>query len=292
RHFRRLLLPEDEAGPGIRAALRRLDGWHAAVTYPALMLLFDRRDRGELDASETARALAYIESFLVRRMICRVPTNNLNRIFQAVPGQLPLDVPVTEGLHRLLSSENRFWPDDAELREKIRTAPFYQYGRWQQRKLVLQRLEESYEHPEPVDFAAAQFTVEHVMPQSPGDEWLRVLGEEADEGETAEELHARFQHTLGNLTPTAVNSELSNHPFERKQDLLHSSHLERNRRIAATERWGVREFLARAGEITERAVALVLAPPRGLSRTERSRDWQLAHQVLAALPHGTWTSYR
>src|SRR5690606_18846282 len=115
-HFRRLLHPEEEADPAIRAALRRLAGGHAAVTYPALMLLFDRRDRGELDASETARALAYIESFLVRRMICRVPTNNLNRIFQAVPGQLPLDVPVTEGLHRLLSSENRFWPDDAELR--------------------------------------------------------------------------------------------------------------------------------------------------------------------------------
>src|SRR5690606_27708635 len=290
-HFRRLLHPEEEADPAIRAALRRLDGWHAAVTYRALMLTFARRERGELDASETARALAYIESFLVRRMICRVPTNNLNRIFQAVPGQLPLDVPVTEGLHRLLSSENRFWPDDAELREKIRTAPFYQYGRCRQRRLVLRRLEASYEHPEPVDFAAAPFTVEHVMPQSPGDEWLRVLGEEADEGETAEELHARFQHTLGNLTLTAVNSELSNHPFERKQDLLHSSHLEMNRRIAATERWGVREILARADELADRAIALWPAPLRGVGRAERSRDWQLAHQVLAALPHGTWTSY-
>jgi alkylated DNA nucleotide flippase Atl1 len=290
-HFRRLLHPEEEPDPAVRAALRRLDAWQAAVTYPALMLLLDRRERGELDSSETARAMAYIESFLVRRMICRVPTNNLNRIFQAVPGQLPLDVPVTEGLHRLLSSENRFWPDDAELRDKIRTAPFYQYGRPQQRKLVLQRLEESYGHPEPVDFTAAQLTVEHVMPQSPGDEWLRTLSEEAADGESAEELHARFQHTLGNLTLTAVNAELSNHPFERKQDLLRGSHLEMNRRIAATERWGVREILARADELADRAIALWPAPLRGVGRAERSRDWQLAHQVLAALPHGTWTSY-
>lgn len=290
-HFRRLLHPEEEPDPAVRAALRRLDAWQAAVTYPALMLLLDRRERGELDSSETARALAYIESFLVRRMICRIPTNNLNRIFQAVPGQLPLDVPVTEGLHRLLSSENRFWPDDAELRDKIRTAPFYQYGRWQQRKLVLQRLEESYGHPEPVDFTTAQLTVEHVMPQSPGDEWLRALGEEAADDETAEEVHARFQHTLGNLTLTAINAELSNHPFERKQDLLRGSHLEMNRRIAATERWGVREILARADELADRAIALWPTPLRGVGRAERSRDWQLAHQVLAALPHGTWTSY-
>ncbi|MGV9558841.1 GmrSD restriction endonuclease domain-containing protein [Streptomyces sp. NPDC003522] len=290
-HFRRLLHPEEEPDPAVRAALRRLDAWQAAVTYPALMLLLDRRERGELDSSETARALAHIESFLVRRMICRVPTNNLNRIFQAVPGQLPRDVPVTEGLHRLLSSENRFWPDDAELRDKIRTAPFYQYGRWQQRKLVLQRLEESYEHPEPVDFTAAQLTIEHVMPQSPGDEWLRVLSEEVADDETTEELHARFQHTLGNLTLTAVNAELSNHPFERKQDLLGGSHLEMNRRIAATEGWGVREILARADELADRAIALWPAPLRGVGRAERSRDWQLARLVLAALPHGTWTSY-
>ncbi|MFE0448303.1 GmrSD restriction endonuclease domain-containing protein [Streptomyces fungicidicus] len=290
-HFRRLLHPEEEHDASVRAALRRLDAWQAAVTHPALMLLLDRRERGELGSSETAHALAYIESFLVRRMICRVPTNNLNRIFQAVPGQLPLDVPVTEGLHRLLSSENRFWPDDAELRDKIRTAPFYQYGRWQQRKLVLQRLEESYGHPEPVDFAAAQLTIEHVMPQSPGDEWLRALSEEATGEETAEDLHAQLQHTLGNLTLTAVNSELSNHPFERKQDLLHGSHLEMNRRIAATERWGVREILARADELADRAIILWPAPLRGVGRAERSRDWQLAHQVLAALPHGTWTSY-
>ncbi|MDH6433865.1 alkylated DNA nucleotide flippase Atl1 [Streptomyces sp. SAI-144] len=289
--FRRLLHPEEEPDTSVRAQLHRLDAWQAQVTYPALMLLLDRRERGSLDSSDTARAMSYIESFLVRRMICRVPPNNLNRIFQAVPGQLPLDVPVADGLHQLLSADNRFWPADDELREKIRKAPFYQFGRPQQRKMVLQRLEESYEHPEPVDFAAAQLTIEHVMPQSPGDEWLRMLAEDVAAGERVEDLHSRLQHTLGNLTLTAVNSELSNHPFERKQGLLQGSHLEMNRRIAATERWGAKEIFARADELTDRAVALWPAPLRGVGRAERSRDWHLAHQVLAALPHGMWTSY-
>ncbi|MFF5920302.1 DUF262 domain-containing protein [Streptomyces flavochromogenes] len=289
--FRRLLHPQEEPDTAVRARLRRLDAWQAQVTYPALMLLLDRRERGELASSEAARAMSYIESFLVRRMICRVPTNNLNRVFQSVPGQLPTDVPVADGLHRLLSADNRFWPDDKELRDKIRTAPFYQYGRWHQRKMVLQRLEESYEHPEPLDFAAAQLTIEHVLPQSAGDEWMRMLAEDANAPDSAEDLHARLRHTLGNLTLTAVNSELSNHPFERKQGLLQGSHLEMNRRIAATERWGMREILARADEIADRATTLWPAPLRGVGRAERSRDWQLAHQVLAVLPHGTWTSY-
>lgn len=258
--FRRLIHPEEEPDQLVRAHLHRLNEWQSQVTYPALMLLLDRRERGDLDSAETARSLSYIESFLVRRMICRVPTNNLNRIFQALPGQLPRDLPVADGLRQLLSSENRFWPDDDELREKVRTAPFYQFGRWHQRKSVLQRLEESHEHPEPVDFAAAQLTIEHVMPQSPGDEWLQLLGEDVADGESAEELHARLQHTLGNLTLTAVNSELSNHPFERKQDLLHGSHLEMNRRIAATESWGAKEILARADELAARAIGLWPAP--------------------------------
>ncbi|MEU1940902.1 DUF262 domain-containing protein [Streptomyces sp. NPDC020125] len=289
--FRRMLHPEEEPDASVRAHLHRLDAWQAQVTYPALMLLLDRRERGELDSPATARAMSYIESFLVRRMICRVPTNNLNRICQAMPGQLPLDVPVDQGLHQLLSADNRFWPDDDELREKARTAPFYQYGRWNQRRMVLERLEESFEHPEPVDFAAAQLTIEHVMPQSPGDEWLEMLKEDAADSESAEDLHARLQHTLGNLTLTAVNSELSNHPFERKQGLLQGSHLEMNHRIAATERWGAAEILARADDLAERAIGLWPAPLRGVGRAERSRDWHLAHQVLAALPHGTWTSY-
>ncbi|MEU6381344.1 DUF262 domain-containing protein [Streptomyces sp. NPDC046909] len=289
--FRRLLHPEEEPDPSVRAHLHRLDTWQALATYPALMLLLDRRQRGELDSADTARALSYIESFLVRRMICRVLPNSLGRIFQAVPAQLPLDVPVADGLHHVLSADNRFWPDDDELREKIQKAPFYRYGLAPQRKMVLQRLEESYEHPEPVDFAAARLTIEHVMPQSPGDEWLRMLDEDTADGENPQDLHSRLQHTLGNLTLTAINSELSNHPFERKQGLLHGSHLEMNRRIAATERWGAKEILARADELTDRAVALWPSPLRGVGRAERSRDWHLAHQVLAALPHGTWTSY-
>ncbi|MFF9592789.1 DUF262 domain-containing protein [Streptomyces sp. NPDC014646] len=290
-HFRKIIRPEEETDPLRRGHLKRLQDWQAVVTYPALMVVLDQHDRGDADTAEATRAMSYIESFLVRRTICRVPTNNLNRIFQSVPAQLPQAEGVADGLHQLLSAENRFWPDDEELREKIRTAPFYQYGRPNQRRLVLQRMEESYDHPEPVDFALARLTIEHVMPQSPGDEWLRMLDDDATEGESAEDLHTRLQHTLGNLTLTGVNSELSNHPFERKQGLLDSSHLEMNRRIAATERWGAKEILARADDLADRAIRMWPAPLRGMGRAERSRDWRLAHQVLAALPHGTWTSY-
>ncbi|MFG2952077.1 GmrSD restriction endonuclease domain-containing protein [Streptomyces adustus] len=57
-----------------------------------------------------------------------------------------------------------------------------------------------------MDFTQAKLTVEHVMPQSAGPEWLAALAQDCADGETPEELHSRLVHTLGNLTLTAVNS--------------------------------------------------------------------------------------
>ncbi|WP_063713114.1 GmrSD restriction endonuclease domain-containing protein [Nocardia jiangxiensis] len=290
-HFLRIVKPEEETNLEVRRYLRRLDQWQAATTHPVLMLLLDRRDAGVIDTTELLRGLSYIESFLVRRMICHRPTQGLNRSFQELPGQLPDDMSIVDGLRQVLSTPRRYWATDAELREAIAAKPFYWQGKPEQRRLVLQRLEESYEHPEPVDFAAAKLTIEHVLPQQPGSEWLQTLADDTGEDGSPEELHERLVHTLGNLTLTAENSRLSNHPFQRKQDLLAGSHLEMNRRIAKTESWGAAEIRARANELADRAIALWPGPIAGADRTEKARDWTLLRQAVAAVPKGTWTSY-
>ncbi|MGW8379943.1 DUF262 domain-containing protein [Streptomyces sp. ODS28] len=289
--LKRILTPETEEDPEVRAGLRRLREWQASVAHPVVMLLLEMREAGTADSAEVARGLSYVESFLVRRMICWIPTNNLNRIFQAAPGQLPRDAGPADGLRQLLSAERRFWPGDEDLRDQMRRGRFYQRGRAHQRSFVLRRLEESHDHPEPVDFERAGLTVEHVMPQSAGREWLEGLAAECDEGETPEDLHARLVHTVGNPTLTAVNSQLSNNPFDRKKDLFAASHLELNRSIAATDRWGAAEIQARADELAQRAIELWPAPVTRVSRVERGRDWEHLHQVLAALPDGMWTTY-
>lgn len=290
-HFIRVVDPAREPDVEVRGYFQRLLQWRGGVAYPAVMLLLDRQERGELSSPDLLPALSYIESFLVRRAICQVPTNNLNRIFQALPSQLPAGRSVVDGLHWVLSGSRRFWPSDEELRKAIRWNPFYWQGRPEQQRMVLQRLEESYGHPEPVNFAAAALTVEHVLPQNPGGEWLKVLAEDAGEDESAQELHERVVHTLDNLTLTTENAKLSNHPFQRKQDLLSGSHLEMNRRIAEATRWGMSEILARADDLTDRATALWPAPVEGSHKVERGRDWALLHQALLVMPAGTWTTY-
>jgi alkylated DNA nucleotide flippase Atl1 len=290
-HLERLLDPSCERNVEISECLLRLGQWRGTTAYPAIMLLFDRLERGDTTPSDVVRALSYIESFLVRRLICQVPANNLNRIFQAVPAQLPTDQPVADGLHWLLSGARRSWPTDEEVRQAIREKPFYWQGRPEQRRLVLQRLEESFGHPEPVDFSTAALTIEHIMPQTPTEEWLQILAEDTAPDESPMDLHERTVQTLGNLTLTGENARLSNHPFDRKQDLLNGSHLELNRQVAGVARWGPREILARADELAERAVKIWPAPLGSGHRVERNRNWTLLHQALAAMPDGVWTTY-
>jgi alkylated DNA nucleotide flippase Atl1 len=286
--FRRIVQPEHEPDPDVRALLVRLDRWGASTTYPLLLHLLILREAGECTSAEVAEALSYVESFLVRRMIAGVPTNNLNRVFSGLIPQLPTELPTAQAVRHALSGPRKYWPSDRRLREAIRSQPFYYQGRQQQKMLVFQRLEESYEHGEPVDWSAGNFSIEHVMPQSLTDEWKEAL---AADGDDPEEVHSELLHTLGNLTVTAYNGQLSNRPFDRKQGILKGSHFELNRAIAPSTSWGRAEILARADELAKRAVAAWPAPLAGIEEPEQGRDWSRLHAALAALPPGAWTSY-
>jgi len=288
KFFRRIVQPATEAHPAVRAALARLDRWGASTTYPLLMYLFDLWDRNECHAEDVVEALSYVESFLVRRMIAGIPTNNLNRIFSALIPQLPPGVAVAEGVRIALSGERKYWPSDRRLKEAFRSQAFYFQGRQDQKMLIFQRLEESYEHAEPVDWQAADLSVEHILPQTLTDEWRALLGVD---GEDPEVIHSELLHTLGNLTVTGYNGQLSNKPIERKQGILQGSHLELNLAIKPTGQWGRAEILARADELAERAVKLWPAPVAGVEEPPAGRDWSRLHAALAALPYGAWTTY-
>lgn len=68
---------------------------------------------------------------------------------------------------------------------------------------VLRRLEDSYAAAEPVDFARANLTIEHVLPQTPTQEWLDLLAADVTDEGGPKELHDLLVQTLGNLTLTA-----------------------------------------------------------------------------------------
>lgn len=123
--FRRIVQPEEEEDPQIRATLIRLDRWGASTTYPLLLHLYILWEDRRCSRDEVIEAMSYVESFLVRRMIAGVPTNNLNRVFSALVSQLRQDLPIAEAVRYALSGPRKYWPSDGRLRNAIKSQPFY-----------------------------------------------------------------------------------------------------------------------------------------------------------------------
>ncbi|MBO1330965.1 DUF262 domain-containing protein [Streptomyces sp. VRA16 Mangrove soil] len=295
RRLMQIIEPSRIPSPPLREVLERLAAWGGQTHYPLALHLLDAVEAGTTSTEEAADALRHVESYLVRRLICQTPTTGLNRIFMDAPKDLETDRPAPEAVRRFLSARRRRWPSDEELRQAIRSKPFYWSGRPLQRSFILRRLEESYESSEPVDFGKAALTVEHVLPQRPSRAWLDLLAEETEENQSPQELHDLLVHTLGNLTLTGDNPKLSNHPFQRKQQILDASALRMNAEIASCERWGKREILARADRLADRATRLWPGPVGGptvaASGTEEASGWGELRAALVAMPSGSWTTY-
>ncbi|ROO88214.1 uncharacterized protein with ParB-like and HNH nuclease domain [Actinocorallia herbida] len=284
KHLKTILDPSRE-GEAVRDHLRFLKEWEAQTTYPVIMRVLELRESGEATDGDLAQALSYLESFLVRRMIASMPTNNLNRIFMRLTPLLDGEDRVQDIIRQELSAQQR-WVTDTELREAVRTKPFYIAGRGHQKKLVLRRLEQALGGKEKVDLDGT--TIEHVLPQHLTDSWKRQLSED---GEDARDLHAALVHTLGNLTLTGYNSELGDAPYEDKREQLLQTSIELTKSVTMHEVWGRRQILQRADLIADLAIGLWPGPLEAEQDKAPSKDWTLLGDAVAILEPGSWTSY-
>ena len=68
--FLRLILnPAGEPDPEVRKRLTRLQDWGSTTAYPVLLYLLELRDQGKATSEQIARAMLYLESFFVRRLV-------------------------------------------------------------------------------------------------------------------------------------------------------------------------------------------------------------------------------
>ena len=244
---------EKEANPEVRAALQSLNRFGTDTPYPFLLNVYEAVERtGTATAAQLAAIAGLIESFLVRRMFLNVPTNQLNRLFIRLWSQVPHEEDVSSETRSALGEPSRRWPTDAQFREAFPGYPLYTDSRPDQRRLVLDRLEESYGHHEVVVLEELQ--VEHVMPQTLTDEWRAMLGEDADA------MHRRWLHTPGNLTLTGYNPELSNSPWPEKREFYAASNVSMTRELAEIDIFNEEAIASRGRALAERAVAIWVGP--------------------------------
>ena len=284
-----MLRPEKEKDAAVRFRLARLRAWRTTTTFPITLHLMERRSLGDIDSDELARALLYLESYLVRRLVFGRYSDGLNSTLLAATADIQGQDDPADALQRFLSSGRKHFASDDQIRQAVMTAPFYTTGRAAHRKLILRWIEESYGSKEPVDLDSA--TIEHVMPQTLTEEWERALAGQLEAHQDLREVHTELLHTLGNLTLTGYNSELSNGPFAVKRAELAKSGIRMNQEISAEPVWGPAQIRARAERLADRIVGIWPGPSAEAASGVAHTAWQTLTDAVEAIPDGSWTSY-
>lgn len=250
-YYEKLTNPEREDVPDLKRRLLRLNRLQVTTTYPFLLNCYDDYYSGKMTCEQFREVLSILENFIIRRFICNIPTNQLNKIFS------PLNLQIRnsgyhdfiEGLRYLL--QNKGYPGDIEFKERLRDTKLYGASdRAKKTRLILETIEESYSHKEKINFDDNSIGIEHIMPQKLNGYWRNQLGEDW------EKTHNLLLHTIGNLTLTAYNSEISNGGFEQKKSYYINSHLEMNKYFEKTFSWTKEDIESRSEYLAGKALEI------------------------------------
>ncbi len=234
--YRKFLIPSEEKNVKVSKRLDGIQSLDQKAAYPFLLRLYSNWEQQIFCDAALANCLDSLESFFVRRSVCAVPTNSLNKLILELCQELPSHDPHVWLREKLLQwSGNRRWPTNDEFTDAIVNQRIYERPRIA--RYVLEALEEAHRHKEIVDTTSA--TIEHVMPQTLNNEWRATLGPDHDS------IHERWLDTIGNLTLTSYNSELTNSAFSEKKVLLQNTHFELTRWINLQDTWGPTQIESR-----------------------------------------------
>ena len=216
------------------------------VVIPLLLDVYEVYTLGRIEKSEIIKILQLVESYVFRRAKCDIPTNILNKTFAALVSQIDKRN-YLESLKIAFSqmSGRSLFPKDDDFQQEFQTKDVYNL---RTRNHLLRKLENN-ERKEPI--RVKDYTIEHVMPQSLSEEW------QAELGENWRDTHEKYLHTIGNLTLTGYNPELSNSTFMEKQLMeggFLDSPLRLNSSLREVERWDEDAIVKRAGMFSEMAL--------------------------------------
>ena len=255
KHYLNIALLREE-DTELKARLKSLHELKADTVYPFLLEVYDCYERGKIEKSEVIRTLQLVEGYIFRRAVCGLSNKFLNHTFVDILRGMDMDEEnnYLEDLNEefLGLPDHRRYPRDREFQFSFRNKDMFNFSA---RDYMLCKLE-NYERKEHITIN--EYTVEHVMPQTLSKEWEQELGEDF------QQVHEVWVNKIGNLTLTGRNSELSNHPFREKRDMIpegfRQSPLYLNRNLADAEEWNQMTITARSNELARRACEIWIYP--------------------------------
>ncbi len=214
---------------------RLLDSMQATSTntpWPVILYLYAHQ---EVPDDQRWMAAEAIDSYLMRRGICRSTSKDYTRLFVQVLEAAQDADPTEAGIAirdclATQTAESRLWPDDQTFRGALLDERLFDLVYRARMKALLVGLENHLRTPksdanDPVGASKSRLNIEHVLPQKWKDNWDLDI----DASDENREARQSSVHCLGNLTlaSPSLNSSMSNSPWPSKKISLreHSTFL-------------------------------------------------------------------
>lgn len=273
-----ILLSGGTKSSELNASIYRLNRLSTTVTRPFFLEVLSLYDDGKLDLGTVSKIFTITESYLLRRMICDLPTNMLNKIFLLLHKEIirydgTSDNYLEKFKYALLSKrEKARFPGDEEFVLDFSNKQIYLMN--SKNKLYIFERFENYGTLEDKDVYGhcddGVYSIEHIMPQHLTPTWIKNLGD------NYKDIHETWLHRMANLTLTAYNSKYSNLPFNEKKTMEHGfedSGIRMNTYLASKDLWNEDELNKRNDYLMKRAVEIWALPQTEFKPKERQYEF-------------------
>lgn len=227
----------------------------------AIVMEFYRLYRKDLiDLKVLAELIHAVNTYMIRRSLCDMNSQNISKLFPTVLKKITEKcagdyTDIRKHLNQEMvgnnaSTSGSYMPTDKQMMELLINANVYKRPAL---RIVFDRLE-LYNNPAPVDLSS--LSIEHLMPQTPTEEWLEEL-------DTDMETYLENLHRMGNLTLAAKkdNSKMGNLMWGYKNEVLkETAHLKLNLELMEIDKWNLEKIESRTKGLIEKICGIYPYP--------------------------------
>ncbi|MFB6200073.1 MAG: DUF262 domain-containing protein [Candidatus Nanohaloarchaea archaeon] len=203
--------------------LERIDIMDTTTPLPVMLWMYGNESIPE---EKREKSVEIIESWLIRRMLCRETTKNYNKIFLDLLEKLQNSDPekIDQEVFDFFSEkegDSDYWPEDQKLEQSMVEEQYWSRINQRRLRMVFRALEKELRNTgksETLEISQ-NLEIEHIMPQKWERNW-ELPGEKPREVETME--RDEIKNTIGNLTVLTdeLNPSVSNSGWEDKKQAI------------------------------------------------------------------------
>ena len=262
--------------PALKSLYEDINDLRMEVSYPFLLKVHNDYAEGVISEDDLKLIIRLCISYVFRRSICDIQTNSLNKTFATLRNEIrPNDYVNSIKAFFVMRDDYKEFPNDDKFTAAFVSRDIYTM---RSRNFILSHLE-NYGNKAPI--IIENYTIEHIMPQnsSLSPEWQQMLGA------NWREVQKTYLHTIGNLTLTAYNSEMSDHPFMVKMDMeggFKESALRLNAYVVKLTEWNEQRIKERASLLADKAKQIWAFPDMTTEELLLIRQWKNRQNAIVS----------